>query len=46
MDNNLEKIKLLITNTTNVNYVIRDNFIILILAIKIMILEIVKYLNR
>lgn len=44
MNNNLEKVKLLVRNGVSINYVIKDDFTILILAIKDNDLEIVKYL--
>ncbi|WP_342261210.1 ankyrin repeat domain-containing protein [Spiroplasma endosymbiont of Notiophilus biguttatus] len=44
MNNNLEKVKLLVRNCVSINYVTKDGFTILMLAIKNNDLEIVKYL--
>ncbi|WP_338974365.1 ankyrin repeat domain-containing protein [Spiroplasma endosymbiont of Tricholauxania praeusta] len=44
MNNNLEKVKLLVRNGVSINYVIKDGFTILMLSIKNNDLEIVKYL--
>ncbi|BDT02431.1 hypothetical protein SHM_00770 [Spiroplasma ixodetis] len=44
MNNNLEKVKLLVRNGVSINYVIKDDFTILMLTIKNNDLEIVKYL--
>ncbi|WP_353307128.1 ankyrin repeat domain-containing protein [Spiroplasma ixodetis] len=44
MNNNLEKVKLLVRNGVSINYVIKDGFTILMLTIKNNDLEIVKHL--